>query len=157
MSVHNTDRKESPSWIWRRWRSGMQGGPGQVLRAAWRDGLFWHHARRYNRYMLTALDLGIGLVCVAFALMGRPAALAVWAALWVLMFLVLSARRHSLREGAFIVADWISVAAAGAPAFLRAPAPPETFEYALERIDRARPVPLEGTRRAADASGGIPR
>ncbi|HEY2387126.1 MAG TPA: glycosyltransferase family A protein [Candidatus Binatia bacterium] len=157
MSVHNTDRKESPSGIWRRCRSGMQGGPGQVLRAAWRDGLFWHHARRYNRYVLTALDLGVGLACLALALTGRPAALAAWAAIWILLFLVLAARRRSLREAAFIVADWISVAAAGSLAFLRAPARPETFEYELERIDRARPVSLAGVRRAADASGGMPR
>jgi len=41
MSIHNTAKKESLAGMWRRCRSGMQSGPGQVLRVAMRDGCSW--------------------------------------------------------------------------------------------------------------------
>lgn len=137
MSVHHTAPKESVPGIWRRYRSGMQSGPGQVLRIALSDGLFMHHARRFDRYILTVLYLSAGLACAAVALGGHPAALTDWVLIGLVVFVILWWRRRSLREAAFIVADWVSVAIGGVRAFFRKPAPPEAFDYTLESIDDA--------------------
>jgi glycosyltransferase involved in cell wall biosynthesis len=137
MSVHHTAPKESVPGIWRRYRSGMQSGPGQVLRISLADGLFIHHARRFDRYILTALYLVAGIAAVLVALEGHPAAFTDWVLIGLVVFMVLWWRRRSLHEAAFIAADWVSVAIGGIRAFFRTPPPREAFDYTLESIDDA--------------------
>jgi glycosyltransferase involved in cell wall biosynthesis len=135
MSVHHTAPKESLPGIWRRYRSGMQSGPGQVLRVALHGGLFMHHVRRFDRYILTLSYLCIGLACALIAASGHPFAFVDWLIFGMLIFAALGVRRRSIRQAVYIVADWVSVAVGGGRAFLRKPPQPETFEYTLESVN----------------------
>lgn len=134
MSVHHTAKKESIAGMWRRHRSGMQSGPGQVLRVALRDGLFMRHARRFDRYILTFLYLALGVLAALIVPLGYTRPLEEWIVIGVAGFLVLAWRRRSFGEATFIVADWISVALGSFRTFLRRPRLPEEFAYTLECI-----------------------
>ncbi len=134
MSVHHTAKKESIAGMWRRHRSGMQSGPGQVLRIALRDGLFMKHARRFDRYIVTFLYLALGVATVALAVAGYRRPLQAWVVVGVAGFLLLAWRRRSLPDATFIVADWVSVAIGSFRTFLRRPALPDEFAYTLESV-----------------------
>ncbi len=85
-------------------------GPGQVLRLSLGQGLLSHHARRFNRYLLTLAFLGVGVASgVAALLLGRAWPLTAWAALAAGGFLALALKRGSLRGAAYIVSDWVVV------------------------------------------------
>ena len=134
MSIHNTARKESFAGMWRRYRSGMQSGPGQVLRVALQDGLFLVHARRFDRYILTFVYLLLGVLTAGFASVGHPRLVEAWLLIGLVGFLLLGWRRRSLVEATFIVTDWISVAIGSFWTFVRKPMPAEEFVYTLERV-----------------------
>jgi glycosyltransferase involved in cell wall biosynthesis len=134
MSVHHTTPRESAWGIWRRWRSGMQGGPGQVLRIALSDGLFLPHARRFNRYLTTFAYLAVGAL-FALAAPWHPRPFLAWLVVGGAVFALLSWRLRSLHAAGFVVADWVSVALASFRGFVETPRARETFEYTLDTLD----------------------
>ncbi len=142
MSIHNTAKKESMAGMWRRFRSGMQSGPGQVLRVAIKDGLFIKHARRFDRYILTFIYLVLGICVAIFAILGHPRPFEEWIVVGVAAFLLLGWRRRSLGEAAFIVTDWVSVAVGSFRTFVRRPASPDEFRYTIEAV-RSDAAPLD--------------
>jgi CelD/BcsL family acetyltransferase involved in cellulose biosynthesis len=134
MAVHYTGMKESVDGLWRRQRSGMLGGPGEVLRASLSTGTFPYHAREFNRYLLTFAFIAVGVIC-ALAEIWEPAFLLIWLAVGWIAGVALSVRRRSIREAMFIVADWVLVAMNGVVSFARVPRMPESFTFELERIE----------------------
>jgi glycosyltransferase involved in cell wall biosynthesis len=138
MSVHHTNPKASAADLWRRFRTGMQSGPGQVLRTSIRDGLFFHHLRQFDRYAFTMLFLIVG----AAALVAMPwsrVPLELWLLGGAVVFFVLWWRRRHLHEVLFILTDWVSVALSSIPSFFARPAPRDRFEHGLERIPNRAP------------------
>jgi CelD/BcsL family acetyltransferase involved in cellulose biosynthesis len=134
MAVHYTGVKESVDGLWRRQRSGMLQGPGEVLRASLSTGTFAYHAREFNRYILTFAFIAVGVVC-ALAEIWEPIFLVIWLATGWIAGVALSVRRRSVREAMFIVADWVLVAMNGVVSFARTPRMPESFRCELERIE----------------------
>lgn len=134
MSLHHTMKKETPRGMWRRYRTGMQGGPGQVLRVALRDGLFLQQARYFDRYVGTAAYLLIGILTFLLAISVSALPAILWALVGVGAALMLVWRRRSAREAVFIVLDWVSVAIASIRSFARHPHRPDDFAYNLEEV-----------------------
>ncbi|MCC6848710.1 MAG: glycosyltransferase [Deltaproteobacteria bacterium] len=149
MSVHHTGKKESIAGMWRRHRSGMQSGPGQVLRVALRDGLFRQHAQRFDRYLLTFVFLASGVIATVLALFGHDRPIEEWAVVGIAGFLLLAWRRRSMRDAGFIILDWISVAVGSAWTFVKPPRAHEEFVYTLERVAPAMVEPTAEPRGAA--------
>jgi hypothetical protein len=52
---------------WRRFRSGLMVGYGQVLRLSLGTTLFWSHARALSRFMITLAFLALGVVLLVVA------------------------------------------------------------------------------------------
>lgn len=138
MSVHHTKPKASAADLWRRFRTGMQSGPGQVLRTSIGDGLFLHHLRRFDRYAFTMLFLVVGAAALVTMHWSRVP-LELWLFGAVVVFFALWWRRRHLHEALFILTDWISVALSSIPSFFARPAPRDRFEYELERIPNGAP------------------
>ncbi|MCC6765499.1 MAG: glycosyltransferase family 2 protein [Deltaproteobacteria bacterium] len=152
MLLHHTIKKETIAGMWRRYSAGMQGGPGQVLRIAWRDGLFLKHARRFNRYIATAVYLLAGALAALATPIASPVPLLAWAFLGALSVAGLAWRRRSVRDATFIVADWTSVAIGSLRSFVESPRPHEDFTYSLEELTRPMRAPID--RRAASGRHG---
>jgi glycosyltransferase involved in cell wall biosynthesis len=135
MFTHHTLAKSSVRGFASRFRRGLAHGSGQTLRVAISHGLFLHHARRLNRYLLTlAYLVSGGIAGLAWLTMREPALLGWWLACGLLAFLVLCLRRRSVRSAAYIASDWITVAMYLPVDFLRRTPPPESFAPVVEQL-----------------------
>jgi len=89
--------------LWRRLASGYAGGVGEVLRAALGRDHLGIVLRRLSHVRNSALVICWWLLIAAFAIAGRPLAVA---ALLLAPLLFLSVRRGSLRLGLYSLASW---------------------------------------------------
>jgi glycosyltransferase involved in cell wall biosynthesis len=135
MITHYTEAVQTIDGFMQRYRRGLRSGTGQVLRLSIGQGLFWYHARRLNRYLMT---LGFLLLGAVLAVGGLAAGTALPALAWGIAggaaFLLLWAKRRNLRNALYIVADWVTVALSIGRGFLRAPPSPASFAPSLERL-----------------------
>jgi glycosyltransferase involved in cell wall biosynthesis len=135
MFTHHTERDETAQAFLTRIRKGFLRGPGQVLRVSIGNGLFLHHARRFNRPLLTLLYLLAGLATLLYALgSGEPGPALAWAGAGVLAFAVLGIRRRSLASAAFLLVSWATCALACVQPLLSRPQDPASFRPPIEAI-----------------------
>ena len=93
--------------MWRRLRSGYAGGPGEVVRAAWRRPHWPRIVRGFAQLHYSVIVYGWWLALLAALVMGQGRAL-VAMLLVPLAFLVV--RRRSLRLGLYSLATWNVIA-----------------------------------------------
>lgn len=135
MITHRTVPKASGQEFLRRARAGMTSACGQVLRLSIGQGLFAHHARRFNRYLATLGFLVAGAGCMVAALgLGSPAPLLGWLAVAGAGFALLALKRGSLAQAAYIATDWLVVAVTMVPGLLARPRPADSHRPRVERI-----------------------
>lgn len=135
MITHYTEAVQTVDGFLQRHRRGLRNGTGQVLRLALGQGLFWYHAKRLNRYLLTLSFMALGVVLAAGGLVaGTPVPLLLWIAAAAGAFVLLWIKRRSLRNASYIVADWVTVALSLGRGFMHAPPPAASFSPALERL-----------------------
>ncbi len=128
VGTHHTGPPATARELWRRWRSNLILGYGQVLRIALRDGLFWTHARRLNRYLAFDALLLLGLVAAgAAAWVGSPRPLLLWAVLCAGLFLAFVVRTRSVRKPLHLTLIWAVWAVPLVTGFLRRPRDPRAF------------------------------
>lgn len=131
VGTHHTAPPATARELWRRWRSNLILGYGQVLRLGLRDGLFWTHARRLNRYLafdaLLLLGLGAAIAALAF---GSAAPVLAWAGLCAALFAAFVVRARSLRKPLRLIVVWTVWAVPLITGFLRRPRDPRTFSVA---------------------------
>jgi glycosyltransferase involved in cell wall biosynthesis len=135
MFYHHTLPKDTVQSMVRRHRNGLTRGPGQILRLSIAQGLFWYHARRYNRYLLMLLYLATGVILSgAGALFMEPLLLLWWIGFGLAAFTWLLFRRRSLRGALCIVVEWALVAVNLGRDFLEPPHHPDMFVPVVERL-----------------------
>lgn len=135
MFFHYTQPKDTIAEVFRRYRSGLSRGRGQVLRLSISQALFGYHARRFNRYLLTLAYLIFGVVSfILGAIFSNLLVFSLWIATGIGGFIWLVVRRRSLRAAMYILMDWLLVGINMVPDFLRRPKRPETFKPVVERI-----------------------
>ena len=140
MFTHHTLAKSTVRGFMSRLRRGLSRGTGQTLRLALAQGLFFYHARRLNRYLITCAYLIAGVLAVVASTAVRSAApFAAWLSCGVLGFTLLCYRRHSVRSAAFIIADWVSVAIHLPADFLRKPLHADGFDPDVEQLRHVNP------------------
>jgi glycosyltransferase involved in cell wall biosynthesis len=107
MAYHQTPRPDSMEEYARRLRSHLLTGHGQVLRLAVQQGLFWDHARRLNRLVLSLLWNAVGgAALLASALRHTLYPGLVWLAASLILLLVFMVRSRSLVKPLQMVFDW---------------------------------------------------
>jgi hypothetical protein len=138
VGTHHTALRGSLEELWRRFRSNLMTGFGQVLRVSIRDGLFWAHARQLNRYLLTLAFLAVGAASgVAAELSGRLWPIAAWAAAGLAFVLGFVIRSRSLRIPLAVITEWVLSAPAIVWGFVRAPGRRDSFDVrcAIESVN----------------------
>jgi glycosyltransferase involved in cell wall biosynthesis len=116
-------------------RRGLARGLGQTLRVSIDQGLFYHHARRLNRYLLSLAYLCIGIVALLLSLILRePKIFVTWGILGIAAFVMLWLRRRSLSSALFIFTDWFTIASYIPADFLRTPKKLDEFQPKVERL-----------------------
>jgi glycosyltransferase involved in cell wall biosynthesis len=135
MFTHYTLAKTSTRGFISRLHRGLAHGLGRTLRESVRQGTFLYHARRLNRYLVMLAYLVAGIATAAASLGARSILpIVAWTAFGVLAFLLLCARRRSVRSALFIAMDWL-VAAVHLPIdFFRSTPCPEHFSPPIERL-----------------------
>ena len=137
MITHYTESLQTVEGYLQRHCRGLGLGGGQVLRLSIKQGSFWYHARRLNRYLMTLLSLLLGLtLAVASILAHTSVPIFLWLSAALVAFVLLWAKRRSLRSAVFIVADWIMVTWSMLKGFVPDPKLPATFAPALESLKR---------------------
>jgi len=107
MAYHHTPKPDSLEEYARRLRGHLLTGQGQVLRLAVQQGLFWDHARRLNRFLLSLLWIAAGGVALlASALRHTLHPGLVWLAASLIILLVFMVRSRSLVKPWQMVFDW---------------------------------------------------
>lgn len=135
MITHYTEALQTVEGFLQRHRRGLGRGSGQVLRLSIKQGLFWYHARRLNRYLMTLMFILLGLILVVASLLARtPAPIFLWLSAALVVFVLLWVKRRSLRSAAFIVADWVTVALSMIKGLVRTSKLPITFAPIVERL-----------------------
>lgn len=133
MATHHTQRPDSVDEYWRRVRSHLFTGQGQVLRIAMRQGLFWEHARRLNRVLLFLLWSAVGCAAAAVSLVwSRSTPVGLWVGSTAVVLVGFMIRSRSLTKPFRMVLDWAVCAAPLAWGFLLNPQDPERFR--LEEV-----------------------
>lgn len=143
MAVHHTQRPDSVDEYWRRVRSHLFTGQGQVLRLALSQGLFREHARRQNRVLLFMLWGVVGVSAVlASMVLSRWTPVAVWLVMSALVMMAFSLRSRSLTRPLRMIFDWAVCSAPLLWGFLFAPADPAGFrlEDAVREDHRDEPA-----------------
>lgn len=135
MFTHYTRPKTSIDGYFDRVSRGLVRGLGQTLRVSLGHGLFGHHVRRLNRYLLAMGYIIMGAIAALISfLLNRPAILLTWLGIGLAAFGLLCVRRRSLRSAVFIFADWVIVALHIPGDFLRKPRDPKEFRPNVERL-----------------------
>ncbi len=135
MFTHYTLPKTSVHGYFDRVRRGLASGIGQTLRVALSHGLFLHHARRLNRYVIAVCYLFMGLMALLLSVvMNEPLIFSIWCVAGFAAFGLLYLRRRSFRSAMFIFADWFTVALYIPRDFLRKPRDPKKFQPDVERL-----------------------
>jgi cellulose synthase/poly-beta-1,6-N-acetylglucosamine synthase-like glycosyltransferase len=107
MGHHHTPRPDALAEYWRRFRSHLLTGQGQVLRLSLRQGLFLEHARQLNRLVLFVAWLALGaLVALASLLTGAGWPGLVWIVVSGLLVAVFALRARSVTKPVRIILDW---------------------------------------------------
>lgn len=124
-AVHHTAPRHSVAECWRRLRSGLQTGFGQVLRLTMGTPLFWAHARQLNRYLLCLAFLLLGVAAAIVSLLSRDVRyVACWLAVALALGLLFIAGRRRVRYSVEVLADWVFASPAIAWGFLQRPPRP---------------------------------
>ena len=135
MFTHRVKHKDNLESLLRRYRRRMFGGPGQVLRVSFRQGLFAYHVRRFNRYLYTLGYLVIGAILLLIgAIFGWQFPQFGWIGAGVAAFAWLWFRRRSLGSAVYIVAEWFMIAVAMPGGFAMNPPAPEAFRPQVEQV-----------------------
>jgi GT2 family glycosyltransferase len=107
MGYHHTPKPDALDEYWRRLRSHLLTGQGQVLRLSIRHGLFLEHLRQLNRLVLFLVWLSIGAIS-GFASMtlgsGRP--LVAWAIASAVLLAAFAVRSRSITKPLRLIFDW---------------------------------------------------
>jgi cellulose synthase/poly-beta-1,6-N-acetylglucosamine synthase-like glycosyltransferase len=107
MAAHHTQTPDSVDEYWRRVRTHLFTGHGQVLRIAIRQGLFWEHARRLNRVLLFMLWSAVGCAAlVASVALSRVSPIATWLLVTTAFMAAFVIRSRSLSKPFQMVFDW---------------------------------------------------
>jgi glycosyltransferase involved in cell wall biosynthesis len=131
VGTHRTGRPGTVRELWRRYRSNLITGYGQVLRTSMRDGLFWAHARRMARYLAFDAVLAAGAASAAVAAVGGSRVpLVLWLGACATLLAAFVVRTRSLRKPLRQLLDWSFWAVPLVTGFLRRPRDPRTFSPA---------------------------
>lgn len=159
MGRHHTQKPDSVDEYWRRVRSHLFTGQGQVLRIALQQGLFWEHARRLNRVLLVMLWVAIGgATAVVSAALSRAEPVVAWLAVSAVLMVAFMLRSGSVTKPFKLIFDWAACSLPLAWGFLLTPADPARFrlEDAVvagdcggDSASHDRLQPLENRQRAA--------
>jgi glycosyltransferase involved in cell wall biosynthesis len=107
MAYHHTPKPDSMEEYTRRLRSHLLTGHGQVLRLAIQQGLFWEHACRLNRLLLSLLwNAAAGVTLLASVVLHTLYPGLVWLAASLLLLLAFAVRSRSLVKPLRLVFDW---------------------------------------------------
>ena len=135
MFTHYTLPKTTIRGYLGRVRRGLARGLGQTLRISLRQGLFFYHARRLNRYLVALGYLGIGIASlIASIVLNKLIFLTAWGCLGLVVFGLLWMRRRSLRSTLYILTDWLTIALFIPVDFFRRPKKSEDFQPEVERL-----------------------
>jgi GT2 family glycosyltransferase len=110
VGTHHTGARDTFGECWRRFRSGLNVGYGQVLRLTVGTALFRGHARALNRYLACLGFLALGVVAAGLTVLGRPAPALVWLGAAGLVCAAFALRAGSVRRPATVLADWVLAA-----------------------------------------------
>lgn len=128
MAQHHTPPPDALPEYWRRFRSHLLTGQGQVLRVSLRQGLFWEHARRLNRVLLFSVWLGTGMAILVAGLLQRawiPGA--IWVGISVAFVVMFMVRSRSVTKPFRLMLDWTICSVPFVWGFLLTPADPRRF------------------------------
>jgi glycosyltransferase involved in cell wall biosynthesis len=122
VGTHHTGARDTFAEGWRRFRSGLMVGYGQVLRLGLGTPLFWSHARALNRYVgcLAFVALGLGLAAASLV-SGQARFAAAWLAVAGLGFAALVIRARGFRRPLSVVGDWVLASPGIVWGFVRGP------------------------------------
>jgi glycosyltransferase involved in cell wall biosynthesis len=107
MAHHHTQKPDALGEYWRRVRSHLLTGQGQVLRLSVRQGLFWEHARQLNRLLLFVIWSVIGGLATGGGLLfGATAPMIAWFAASIVLVVVFEIRSRSVTKPLNLILDW---------------------------------------------------
>lgn len=107
MGWHHTPIPDALEEYWRRFRSHLLTGQGQVLRLSLRQGLFLEHLRQLNRVVLFLLWLAIGLISGLGSLaLWNSQPIVTWLIGSALVLAIFAARSRSLSKPFRLTFDW---------------------------------------------------
>ena len=135
MFTHYTAPKTSVNGYFNRIRRGLSRGAGTILRESISQGLLVHHAKRFNRYLLTLGYVIAGMLSfIAALIFKRPMFFIGWGMIGLVAFAALWWRRKTFRSALFIAAEWLVVAIHIPGDFIRPPRSRDDFEPIVERL-----------------------
>ena len=135
MFTHFTDAKTSVNGYFNRIRRGLSRGGGTILRESISQGLFIHHAKRFNRHLLSLGYIFAGILSfIAALIFKRPIFFIGWGMIGLVAFATLWWRRKIFRSALFIAAEWLVVAIHIPGDFIRPPRSRDDFEPIVERL-----------------------
>ena len=135
VGVHHTGARDGWEECWRRFRSGLMVGYGQVLRLSLGTTLFWSHARALSRFMITLAFLALGVVLlVVAALSGRVEFALAWLALGASVAVLFMIRARSIRRPVSVLAEWTLAAPCIVWGFARGALPTPSSPEVLAQV-----------------------
>jgi glycosyltransferase involved in cell wall biosynthesis len=113
VGTHHTAERTALRECWRRFRTGLMVGYGQVLRLSLGTPAFWRHARALNRYLAMLGFLLLGLAGTALWLVrGDGRLVGAWAAVGLIVVTILVARARSVARPLSVIGEWVLAAPA---------------------------------------------
>lgn len=138
LGTHHTPLRTSIREPWRRFRSSLMSGYGQVLRLSLQNGTFWRHALHMNRYLLFMAFELVGCVLLATSI-GRadPRYFATWVVAGVGMLALMVVRNRSLSGPLSVICDWVLAGPAILWGFVQRPPDPSAISLygVIERCE----------------------
>jgi glycosyltransferase involved in cell wall biosynthesis len=106
--THYTEKRETLSEGWLRFRKGLYAGFGQVFRSALRNGFLLMYLRAENRLFMTLAALILGIVAALQGLVvGDPFWFAAWLGVAGLGFSYMVVKNRSLSRPTYFLVQWL--------------------------------------------------
>lgn len=131
MAHHHTQQPDALAEYWRRLRSHLLTGQGQVLRLSLRQGLFWEHARQLNRLLLFVAWSTLGLLALVIGLLLPTATTLIgWSAMSAALVAAFASRSRSVTKPFHVIFDWAVCSVPLVWGFILPAADPTVFHLA---------------------------
>lgn len=128
MAHHHTQKPDALAEYWRRLRSNLLTGQGQVLRLSLRQGLFWEHATQLNRVLLFLAWAAFGLFTLIAGLLGSTTAPpTIWLVMSMVLVVAFAIRSRSATKPFQLILDWAVCSVPLVWGFTLPPADPTGF------------------------------